>query len=125
MQEFLIHVVILVLMAPVLLFWAVPFIAVAFVFYRRSARWLGRNARLAAACAIAALGIAPHFDLYRQPLPIWHRWWDGDDVSIAYALVSFAVTWAVVYGQTRLVARRGRSRASAPDMRSARRRADA
>lgn len=123
MQEFLIHLVIVVLMAAVLLFWAIPFIAVAFVFHRRSARWLGEKTRLAVACGIAALGIAPHFDLYRQPLPIWRRWWDGDGVSVVYALVSFAVTWAVVYGQVRLMARRHRrvsaGAAGVPDTRSA------
>lgn len=111
MQEFLIHVVIVVLMSGVLLFWAIPFIAAAIFVYRRSAPWLGEGARLAAACAIAAAGIAPHFDLYRQPHPIWLRWWNGDEVSAGYALASFIVTWAVVYGQMRLL--RGRRRAPA------------
>jgi hypothetical protein len=105
MQEFLIHLVIVVLMSGVLLFWAIPFIALAVVFFRKSARWLGEGARLAIACGIAAAGIAPHFDMYRQPHPIWLRWWDGVDVSIGYALVSFVVTWAVVYGQMRLLRR--------------------
>lgn len=105
MQEFLIHLVIVVLMAGVLLFWAIPFVAVAVLFFRRSAPWLGEGARLAVACGIAAAGIAPHFDLYRQPHPIWLRWWSGDEVSAGYALLSFLVTFAVVYGQMRLLRR--------------------
>ena len=105
MQEFLIHLVITVLMSAVLLFWAIPFIAAAVFFHRRSAPRLGPQARLLMACGIAALGIAPHFDAYRQPLTIWLRWWHGDEVSIGYALLSFIVTWAVVYGQMRLLHR--------------------
>lgn len=113
MQEFLIHLVIVVLMAGVLLFWAIPFIAAAIVFFRKSAAWLGEPARLLIACAIAAAGIAPHFDLYRQPHPIWLRWWHGDEVSAGYALASFAITWAVVYGQMRLLRRHRRAPAAA------------
>jgi hypothetical protein len=96
MQEFLIHVVILVLMTGVLLFWAIPFIAVALWFHRASAPRLGAHARFVAACGIAALGIAPHFDAYRQPYPIWLRWCEGDAVGAGYALASFALTWALV-----------------------------
>jgi hypothetical protein len=113
MQEFLIHLVIVVLMAGVLLFWAIPFIAAAVLFFRRSASWLGENARLVIACGIAAAGIAPHFDAYRQPHPIWLRWWGGDEVSAGYALVSVLVTWAVVYGQMRLLRRHRRVAAAA------------
>ena len=108
MQEFLIHLVILVLMSAVLLFWAIPFIAAAVLFFRRTAALLGLQARLGIACAIAALGIAPHFDAYRQPLPIWLRWSNGDEVSLGYALVSVVVTWAVLYGQVRLLRRHRR-----------------
>lgn len=113
MQEFLIHLVIVVLMSAVLLFWALPLIALAIVFFRNSAAWLGESARLAVACGIAAAGIAPHFDAYRQPHPIWLRWWDGDTVSAGYALVSLAITWAVVYGQMRLLRRHRRAAAAA------------
>lgn len=113
MQEFLIHLVIVVLMAGVLLFWAIPFIAAAIVFFRKSAAWLGEPTRLALACGIAAAGIAPHFDIYRQPHPIWLRWWQGDEVSAGYALASFAVTWAVVYAQMRLLRRHHRAPAAA------------
>lgn len=113
MQEFLIHLVIVVLMAGVLLFWAVPFIAAAVLFFRKSAAWLGENTRLVIACGIAAAGIAPHFDAYRQPHPIWLRGWDGDEVSAGYALVSLLVTWAVVYGQMRLLRRHRRVAAAA------------
>lgn len=113
MQEFLIHLVIVVLMSAVLLFWALPFIALAIVFFRKSAAWLGESARLAVACGIAAAGIAPHFDAYRQPHPIWLRWWDGDTVSAGYALASLAITWAVVYGQMWLLRRRRRAAAAA------------
>lgn len=105
MQEFLIHLVIVVLMAGVLLFWAIPFIALAVLFFRRTARVLGEPTRLLLACAIAAAGIAPHFDAYRQPHPIWLRWWNGDEVSAGYALASFLITFAVVYGQMRLLRR--------------------
>lgn len=105
MQEFLIHLVITVLMSAVLLFCAIPFIAAAVLFFRRSASLIGPQVRLLAACGIAALGIAPHFDAYRQPLPIWLRAWNGDDISLGYALVSFVVTWVVVYGPMRLLHR--------------------
>lgn len=113
MQEFLIHLVIVVLMAGVLMFWAIPFIAVAIVVFRETAARLGEPTRLLLACAIAAAGIAPHFDLYRQPHPIWLRWWSGEEVSVGYALASFAVTWAVVYGQVRLLRRHRRAHAVA------------
>jgi hypothetical protein len=105
MQEFLIRLVIIVLMSAVLLFWAIPFIAAAVLFFRRTASVLGPQARLIAACGIAAIGISPHFDAYRQPLPIWLRWWNGDEVALGYALVSMVVTWAVVYGQMQLLRR--------------------
>lgn len=108
MQEFLIHLVITVLMAGVLLFWAIPLIALAIVIFHKTAAWFGEPTRLLLACGIAAAGIAPHFDAYRQPHPIWLRRWDGDEVSVAYALVSFVATWAVVYGQMRLLRRRRR-----------------
>lgn len=113
MQEFLIYLVITVLMAGVLLFWAIPFIAVAIVFFRTSASWLGENTRMLLACGIAAAGIAPHFDAYRQPHPIWLRWWNGDEVSAGYALASFVITWLVVYGQMRLLRRHRRTPAAA------------
>jgi hypothetical protein len=112
MQEFLIHLIIVVLMSGVLLFWAIPFIALAVVLFRKSALWFGENTRLALACGIAAAGIAPHFDAYRQPLPIWLRRWNGDEVSIGYALASLVITWAVVYGQMRLLRRHRRAPAS-------------
>jgi hypothetical protein len=113
MQEFLIHLVITVLMTGVLLFWAIPFIVLAVLFFRRTAPWFGANARLVLACGIAAAGIAPHFDEYRQPHPIWQRWWAGDEVSAGYALLSLAITWAVVYGQMRLLRRHRRAPAAA------------
>jgi len=99
MQEFLIHLVVIVLMAGVLLFWAIPFVAVALLFHRYSAAWLAERTRLVAACGIAALGIAPSFDIYRQPHPIWLRWWDGEAVGAGVALLSLVVTWAVIYLQ--------------------------
>lgn len=113
MQEFLIHLVITVLMAGVLLFWAIPFIALAVVVFRKTALVFGEKTRLLFACGIAAAGIAPHFDAYRQPHPIWLRWWNGDEVSAAYALASFVITFAVVYGQVRLLRRHGQAPAAA------------
>ena len=112
MQEFLIHLVIVVLMSAVLLFWAIPFIAAAILFFRKNAARLAEKPRLVVACGIAAAGIAPHFDAYRQPHPIWLRWWEGDAVSAGYALASLAITWAVVYGQMRLLRRRRRRAAA-------------
>lgn len=113
MQEFLIHLVIVVLMGGVLLFWAIPFIALAIAFFRKTALWFGEPTRLLLACGIAAAGIAPHFDAYRQPHPIWLRWWNGDEVSAAYALASFVITWGVVYGQMRLLRRHRHAPAAA------------
>ena len=106
MQEFLIHLVILVVMAGVLLFFAIPFLAAAWLIQRRSAAWLGDGPRLALASAVAAFGIAPSFDAYRQPQPIWLRWCEGDAVGTGVALLSFALTWAVVFVSLRSLRRR-------------------
>lgn len=59
--------------------------------------------------AIAALGIAPAFNAYRFPRPIYLTLWDGDSVGWGAAIVSFLLTWLLVWLQVRMLAHRRRA----------------
>jgi len=59
MQTFLMVLVIVVLMAPLLLVYGIPFIVPAIVLHAYTALWLSERTRLVLACGIASLGIAP------------------------------------------------------------------
>lgn len=106
MQTFLMVLLIVVLMSPLLLFQGLPFIAAGLLVHRATVLWLGARTRLVLACGIAALGIAPAFDTFWQPRPVYLRCLDGDLVNPWAALLSFAVTWAVVLLKAAAVARR-------------------
>jgi hypothetical protein len=73
--------------------------------------------RFTLACGIAALGIAPSFDMYRGPMAIWLRWWNGETVGADVALLSFALTWPIVQLQLKTLARRRRAAASTGKLR--------
>ncbi len=107
MQTFLLYLLITVLMAPLLAVYGLPFIAVARGFSRIARARIGDRLRRAIACAIAAAGIAPAYDAYRAPLPIYaRRLLDGVSVDAGFALASFGVTWIVVMLVAQLCTRR-------------------
>ncbi|HUL94460.1 MAG TPA: hypothetical protein VLT89_00530 [Usitatibacter sp.] len=97
METFLMYTTITVIMAPLLLVYGIPFIAAAFLFHRATPLWLSARARLVGASAISALGIAPGYDAYMAPTPVYVRLLEGYAVPAGAAVISFAVTWLVVY----------------------------
>ncbi|HSN79411.1 MAG TPA: hypothetical protein VLR44_03425 [Rhodoferax sp.] len=103
-QEFLIYLVITVLMSPLLIVMGIPFIIVAKIFHRVSARWMSAGPRFVLACGIATLGIAPAYDMHRMPTPIYTWLMAGDPVSMPHMLFSFAITWLVILLQTHKLA---------------------
>ena len=103
-QEFLIYLVITVLMSPLLIVMGLPFIIGAGVFQRYGARFISAGPRFALACGIATLGIAPAYDMHRMPTPIYTWLMAGDPVSMPHMLVSFAITWLVLFLQTHKLA---------------------
>ncbi len=105
MQTAIMYIVITALMAPVLLGFAVPFLAAAFIAYRAARTSLSYDKRVALASAIAALGIAPSYDDYGGPLPIFVRLVRGETVAPAAAIVSVAATLAVVLVLARRMSR--------------------
>jgi hypothetical protein len=110
MQSFFMYVVITTLMSAVLIGFGAPFIAMAVLVYRAAARLSGVR-RLAFACAIAALGVAPSYDAYAGPLPIYVRLLRGEPVTFAAAALSLVMTWIVFLTLARLVGRRRLARA--------------
>jgi hypothetical protein len=114
LQSFLNHAVIVVLMLPVMLVLAWPFLIAAVLLYRFGRRWLADDGqRLLPACGVAALGIAPAFDAYRFPRPIHLTLWDGDSVGWGAAIVSFLLTWFLAWLQLRMLTHRRRAAATA------------
>ncbi len=106
LQNFFIHAVIIILMAPLLVFYGLPFVFVAKVFNHYGKLWYSDKARFILACGIASIGIAPAFDRYRAPMPIYYTWLtEGTTVSLGYMVVSFLVTWVVVMEQTKTLSR--------------------
>lgn len=103
-QEFLIYLVITVLMSPLLIVLGLPFIIVAGLIQRYGTRFISGRPRLALACGIAALGIAPAYDMHRMPTPIYTWLMDGEPVSMVYVLVSFTITWLVLWLQAHKLA---------------------
>lgn len=95
-QQFLIYLVITVLMTPLLLFYGIPFIIVARVLHRYSALWWSARTRFVLCCGVASLGIAPAYDVYRAPRPIYTWLIQGDEVGAGFMVASFLVTWGVV-----------------------------
>ena len=95
-QEFLIYLVITLLMSPLLIVLGLPFIILAKIVHRVSAHWMSAGPRFVLACGIAALGIAPAYDMHRMPTPIYTWLLAGDPVSMPHMLVSFTITWLVI-----------------------------
>jgi hypothetical protein len=100
------YVVITILMTGVLIGFGAPFIAMAMLVYRATATRLSRAMRLGVACGIAALGIAPCYDAYGGPLPIYVRLLRGEPVNFAAAAFALVVTWVIFIILTRLFGRR-------------------
>jgi len=113
-QEFLIYLVITALMSPLLIVLGLPFIIAAKIFHRFSARWVSAGPRFVLACGIAALGIAPAYDMHRMPMPIYTWLMDGDLVSIPAVLISFGVTWLLLWLQTHRLAGKSNLRHARP-----------
>lgn len=101
LQTFLVYLVITVLMAPLLVVYGLPFIAVAKLFDHFAQLWFKDSTRFVLSCGIASLGIAPAYNEYRAPLPMYVHLLQGDSVGTGFALASFFLTWIVVILQVR------------------------
>ncbi len=106
MQTAILYIVITVLMSGVLVGFGLPFLAVAWAVFRFARGVLADGTRLALAAAIAAIGIAPAYDAYKGPLPIWVRLLRGEPVTPVSAVAAIVVTWLVLMALARLVVRR-------------------
>ena len=95
-QTFLMFATITVIMAPLLLAYGLPFIGAALLFHRSAPGTLAPGARLAIAAAIAALGIAPAYDAYHSPSPIYVWIAKGHAIPGVASFASFIVTWLAV-----------------------------
>ena len=102
LQNFLVYAIITLLMAPLLLVYGIPFIVAAGLFNHIARKGLSESRRLLICCGMASLGIAPAYDIYRAPLPIYTWILDGHAPGLGFILASFLVTWVVVLAQTRL-----------------------
>ena len=106
--------VITVLLLPLLLVYSTPFLLVAAVLELRGEGWLGQPVRRILACGIFALGIAPAYDAYLAPQPIYVRLLAGESVPIGAELLSLVLTWTLVAllasSLVRLRAPRGRDK---------------
>lgn len=101
LQTFFIYALVTILMAPLLVVYGLPFVALAKVFDHFAQLWFKDSTRFVLSCGIASLGIAPAYDEYRAPLPVYVHWLQGDSVGLGFALASFVVTWLVVVLQVR------------------------
>jgi hypothetical protein len=106
MQTFIMYVVITILMSAVLIGFGAPFIAMAMLVYRAAATRLSGAIRLGLACGIAALGVAPSYDAYGGPLPIYVRLLRGEPVTFAAAALALIATWIAFVILARLIGRR-------------------
>lgn len=106
LQNFLVYAVITILMTPLLLVYGIPFILAGRVLHRMTRHGLDDSHRMLLGCAVAALGIAPAYDIYRAPLPIYVHWLQGDSVGAGFALGSFLLTWLIVTLQVRHLTQR-------------------
>lgn len=106
MQTFIMYVVITILMSAVLVGFGAPFIALAVLVHSAAATRLSSAARLALAAGIAALGVAPSYDAYGGPLPIYARLLRGEPVNFAAAVLALVATWIAFMLLARLFVRR-------------------
>lgn len=104
LQSFFIYAVITIMMAPLLVVYGIPFILAAKIFDHYGQLWLSDSRRFIVSCGIAALGIAPAYDMYRAPLPIYTWLAAGRPVGVGFMLASFVATWIVVVVQTKQLA---------------------
>ncbi len=103
LQNFLVYAVITILMVPLLVVYGLPFIALAKLFHHFGQLWFKDSTRFMLSCGIASLGIAPMYDEYRAPLPIYVHWMQGDSAGVGFVLASFVLTWVVVMVQLRQI----------------------
>lgn len=96
LQNFFIYSLITILMSPLLVVYGIPFILMAKGFDHFARRRLKDSTRLVLSCGIASLGMAPAYDMYRAPLPIYTWLWDGRSPGFGFMLFSFLMTWLVV-----------------------------
>ncbi len=82
MQTAILYIVITLLMSGVLVGFGLPFLARGLGVARWTRGALADGTRLALAAAIAAIGIAPAYDAYQGPLPIWVRLLRGEPVTL-------------------------------------------
>lgn len=101
LHTFFIYAVITILMTPLLVVYGIPFILAAKLFDHFAQLWFKDSTRFVLSCGIAALGIAPAYDSYRAPLPMYTWLLDGKGLGAAYMLASFVVTWLLVVLQTK------------------------
>lgn len=106
MQTAILYVVITLLMSGVIVAFGLPFIALGLAFAHWTRGLIAEGTRIALSAAIAAIGIAPNYDAYRGPLPIWARLMRGESVTLVGALASIAVTWIALFLIARFVSRR-------------------
>lgn len=106
MQNLIMYVVITILMSAVLIGFGAPFIAMAMLVYSAAATRLSGAIRFGVACGIAALGVAPSYDAYGGPLPIYVRLLRGEPVTFAAAASALIVTWVVFMILARIFTRR-------------------
>lgn len=104
LQTFFIYAVITILMAPLLVVYGIPFIVAAKVFDHFAQLWMKDSTRFIASCGIASLGIAPAYDIYRAPLPIYTHLISGESVGAGFMLASFLITWLIVVVQVKQIA---------------------
>jgi hypothetical protein len=106
MPTVLLYVVITLLMSGVIIAFGLPFLFAAWIFAHLTRGALADGSRLGFSAAIAAVGIAPNYDAYHGPLPIYVRLIRGEPVTAAAAVASLFVTWLVLFSIARLFARR-------------------
>jgi hypothetical protein len=106
MQLALLYIVITVLMSAVIIAFGLPFLVAGWLFARFTRGAIAAGPRIALAAAVAALGIAPNYDAYRGPLPIYMRLVRGEPAPFVASAVSLVITWLVLLAIARFFARR-------------------
>ncbi|HYA76683.1 MAG TPA: hypothetical protein VED83_07215 [Burkholderiaceae bacterium] len=110
LQMLAMYTVITVMLLPLLLFFSIPFLLASAAFNAVSAIWLDQPVRRILASGVAALGIAPAYDTYLSPRPIYTRLLTGEPVELGASLLSIALTWVLIGLVVEVLARRWRLR---------------
>jgi len=106
LQTLAMGAVITVVLLPLLLVYSMPFLLAAVTFEVRGGVWLDQPAHRFLGCGIFALGIAPAYDAYLSPRPIYIRLLAGEPVQIGAELLSLVFTWGLVALVAGLLGRR-------------------